>query len=192
VVGSNCTVNVAVGLDDVRVNGKVTPENEYPGPVIAAELTVTDAVPVELKVRDCVVAVPTATLPKDRLVELTPSVGVPPFNWMANVAELPPAVAVSVAVWVVDTEEKVAEKLAEDEPAATVTEEGTLTAELLLARPTANPPLAAAVLRETVHESVPDPDMVPYVHVKPVSTGMPVPLRLTVELPAEASLTTVN
>jgi hypothetical protein len=39
--------------------------------VIAAELTVTGDVPVEINVNDCVVAVLIVTLPKFRLVELT-------------------------------------------------------------------------------------------------------------------------
>jgi hypothetical protein len=42
-----------------------------PAPVIAAELTVTGEVPVEVNVNDCVVAVLTVTLPKPRLVALT-------------------------------------------------------------------------------------------------------------------------
>jgi hypothetical protein len=39
-----------------------------------AALTVTDAVPFEVKVSDCVVAVFTLTLPNDKLVALIPSV----------------------------------------------------------------------------------------------------------------------
>jgi hypothetical protein len=42
-----------------------------PAPVIAAELTVTGAVPVDVKVNDWVVAVFTVTLPKLRLPALT-------------------------------------------------------------------------------------------------------------------------
>jgi hypothetical protein len=45
-----------------------------------AELTVTEPLPVELKVTVCVVAVPTETLPKFRLDDPTLSVGVAPFN----------------------------------------------------------------------------------------------------------------
>ena len=40
-------------------------------------------------------------------------------------------------------------------PAATVTEAGTVTAELLLASVTASPPAGAAALSVTVHASVP-------------------------------------
>jgi hypothetical protein len=42
-----------------------------PAPVIAAELTVTGDVPVDINVNDCVVAVFTVTLSKLRLVALT-------------------------------------------------------------------------------------------------------------------------
>jgi hypothetical protein len=133
-VGSNCTVSVAVGLDELRVSGKVTPEMVKPAPVMLAELTVTDAVPVEVKVRVCVVAVPTETLPKVRLVALTVKVGVPAVKTRAKVSVTLPALAVNVAVCEVETDETVAVKLPVVEPAATVTDEGTLTAELLLDR----------------------------------------------------------
>ena len=42
---------------------------EKPVPVMAAELSVTGVVPVEVSVTDCVDAVFTVTLPKLRLVE---------------------------------------------------------------------------------------------------------------------------
>jgi hypothetical protein len=74
-VGSNCTVNVAVWLG-VKVSGKVAPETEKPAPVIAAALTVTDAVPVEVSVSDCVAGAFTATFPNGKLVALTFSVAI--------------------------------------------------------------------------------------------------------------------
>jgi len=46
-----------------------------PVPLIAAEFTVTGAVPVDVSVSDCVVAVFTVTLPKLRLVALTVNCG---------------------------------------------------------------------------------------------------------------------
>jgi hypothetical protein len=46
-----------------------------PAPVIVAEFTVTGVVPVEVRVKDCVVAVLTATLPKLRLPALTVNCG---------------------------------------------------------------------------------------------------------------------
>jgi hypothetical protein len=46
-----------------------------PAPVIAAELTVTGDVPVDVSVNDCVVDVFTITLPKFRLAALTVNCG---------------------------------------------------------------------------------------------------------------------
>ena len=43
--------------------------------MIAAELTVTGAVPVDVSVRDCVVAVFTVTLPKLKVAALTVNCG---------------------------------------------------------------------------------------------------------------------
>jgi len=70
IVGSNCTCNVTdcVGFN---VTGRLPPMMVNPAPVIAAELTVTGDVPVDINVNDCVVAVFTVTLPKLRLVALT-------------------------------------------------------------------------------------------------------------------------
>jgi hypothetical protein len=70
VVGSNCTCRVTawVGL---RVIGKLPPTMVKPVPEIVAEFTVTGAVPIEIRVKGCVVAVFTDTLPKLRLDALT-------------------------------------------------------------------------------------------------------------------------
>ena len=71
----------------------------------------------------------------------------------------------------------------------TLTVEGTVTEELLLARFTVKPPLAAAAFKLTVQASVPAPVSDALVHVRPVSAGTPVPVRLTVaELPLEELL----
>ena len=53
----------------------MAPETVKPVPATVAALTVTAAVPVEDRVSVCVVAVFTFTLPKDKLDELTLSVG---------------------------------------------------------------------------------------------------------------------
>jgi len=87
----------------------------------------------------------------------------------------------------------VAVKLAVVEPAATVTEPGTVTVELLLARLTVNPPVAAAAFRVTVQLSVPDPVNELLVQLSPLSTGTPVPLRpTTVKVPPEELLVRVS
>jgi hypothetical protein len=55
----------------------------------------------------------------------------------------------------VETVATVAVKLAVVAPAATVTEEGTVTDAELLARVTDKPPVGAAAVRATVHVSLP-------------------------------------
>ncbi len=91
------------------------------------------------------------------------------------------------------TEETVAVKVAVVEPAATATVVGTVTAELLLARLTAKPPVAAAAFRVTVQLSVPAPVIEPLAQLSPLSTGTPVPLRPTmVEEPPEELLVNVS
>jgi hypothetical protein len=121
------------------------------------------------------------------------NVGVPTPSATAKVSETPPALAVKVTVVAVLTAVAVAVKLALVAPDATVTDDGTLTAELLLATLTAKPPLAAAALKVTEQLSVPAPVIEPLVQLNPVSTGTPVPLRLTaVELPVEELLVKVN
>ena len=78
-------------------------------------------------------------------------------------------------------------------PAATVTLAGIVTAELLLARLTANPPLAAAAFKVIVQLSVPAPVTDPLVQLSALSTGTPLPLRLiTVDDPLEELLVKVN
>ena len=104
-----------------------------------------------------------------------------------------PALAVNVTVAAVLTEVAVAVNVALLDPAATVTEVGTVTAVLLLAKPTANPPVAAAAFSVTVQLSVPAPVIDPLVQVRPVNTGTPAPLRLTaVEVPLDELLVSVN
>jgi hypothetical protein len=103
------------------------------------------------------------------------------------------ALAVNVTVCVVLTVETVAVKLPVVDPAATVTVAGTVTAELLLARFTWNPPLAAATFNVTVQLSVPAAIIDPLVQFSALNTGTPVPLRLiTVEVPLDELLVNVS
>jgi hypothetical protein len=74
VAGANCTCNVTDWFG-FRVTGKLPPTIVKPVPVIAAELTVTGEVPVEVRVRDCVVDVPTVTLPKLKVAALKANCG---------------------------------------------------------------------------------------------------------------------
>jgi hypothetical protein len=69
------------------------------------------------------------------------------------------------------TEETVAVALAVVAPAATVTDAGTVTSELLLAKLTVKPPVGAAVFRDTVQLSVPEPVIDPLVQLRALSVG---------------------
>jgi hypothetical protein len=62
-VGLNCTCRVTDWFG-FSVTGRLPPTNENPAPLIAAELTVTADVPVEVSVTACVVDVFTVMLPK--------------------------------------------------------------------------------------------------------------------------------
>ena len=73
-VGWNCTCSV-IDCVGFRVTGKLPATIAKPAPVMAAELTVTGAVPVEVSVNDCAVAVFTVTLPKLRLAALIVNCG---------------------------------------------------------------------------------------------------------------------
>ena len=66
------------------------------------------------------------------------------------IAELPPSVAVSVPVWSLETLVVLTPKVAEVAAAATVTDAGAVSAELVLDRVTLAPPPPAALVRVTV------------------------------------------
>jgi hypothetical protein len=160
-----------------------------PVPARVAALTVTAAVPVEDRVRDWVAGEFRSTSPKAMVAALTLSagvsagVGVAAPSCRAKVFITPLALAVRVTVCAVLTDETVAVKLAVVEPAATVTEAGTVTAELLLARLTVKSLLGAAVLSATVQVSVPAPVIDPLAQLNEdrfvvvvVFAAVPVPL----------------
>jgi hypothetical protein len=71
-LNSICNVTDCVGFS---VIGKLSPGIVNPVPLIATEFTVTGEVPVDVRVRACVAAVFTITLPKFSLTELTASSG---------------------------------------------------------------------------------------------------------------------
>jgi hypothetical protein len=81
-----------------KVNGKVTPEAVKPVPVTVAALTVTGAMPVEDRVRDCVAGEFKTTLPKAMLVASILSVGTEAPSCRAKVSATPLALAVRVTV----------------------------------------------------------------------------------------------
>jgi hypothetical protein len=169
------------------------PEPEKPVPATATELMVSAAVPVEDSVSACVDGEPSVTLPKDMLVALTLMDELAAFNCSANVSDTLPEVAVRVTDWALLTAATVAENAALADPALTVTEAGTVTELLLLARVTFTPPVGATPLRVTVQESVPEPVNEEELHETAVSATVPVPLRLTtVEAPVLELLAKVS
>jgi hypothetical protein len=178
----------------LSVNGRLSPAAEKLVPETVIELIVTGTLPVEERVTDCVDLVLTFTLPKLRLDELALSVAVAAPSASAKVWETLFALAVSVTDCTVLTDVTVAVKLALEAPGRTVTVAGTVTAESLLARFTVNPPAAASgAFNVTVQVSVPAPVIELFAHVRPESTGTPVPLRpTTVEVPVDESLVSVS
>jgi hypothetical protein len=156
-VGAKCTMTV----DDcpgLSVTGKLPPVTVNPAPAAVTELIVSAAVPEEVNVTDCGVAlVFTVTSPKESAFVLRASCGVSPVNCRLKVFVTVPAVAVRVAVSVVLTAFTVAVKLALVVFAAMATDDGTVTELLLLDRFTTCPPLPAAAFSDTVQASVPAP-----------------------------------
>lgn len=109
--------------------------------------------------------------------------------------EAPPAVAVNVADWAVLTAVAVAVKATVVAPAATVVEDGTVTAVSLLERLTVAPPVPAAELSVTVQMSVPDPVSELLAQLSALTggtTAAPVPLNATVVADVLALLATVS
>lgn len=133
-------------------------------------------------------------------VALTASIGAATSTWTLKFSVTPPAAAVNVTFWVPEAFEMAALKLAVVAPSATVTEAGTVTAGLLLARLTTTPPLGAADVRDTVHGSIPGPATA-RLQARLLSSGgvgagaaeTPVPLRPTTVVPLVVELlVTVN
>jgi hypothetical protein len=187
-VGSNTTLTIAA-CPGFSVTGTVIPVIVKPVPVSVAALTVTAAVPVDVKVTDCAAAADfTFILPNATVLELMCSVGTAALSCRAKVFATLPALAVSVATCAVRLDEAVAVNVVLVAFAGTVTVAGSVTAELLLAKPTLSPPLPAAAFRVTVQVSVPDPVIEVLVQLSAFNAAdaedVPVPLRLTaVEVP---------
>lgn len=192
VVGSKIRVTFSV-CPGFSFAGRLTAEAENPLPVTAIEFTVTAAVPLEVRVMLCVVELLITIAPKEMVVAFTLSAGVPAFNCNETLFEMLPVVAVNVADWELLTEATFAVKAAFVAAAGTVTEPGTVTALLLLARPTLKPPVGAEPDRLTVQTSESDPVIDVLLQDTPLTVGatvVPVPLRLTIA--GDALLEIVN
>jgi hypothetical protein len=100
--------------------------------------------------------------------------------------------AVRITVCAVVTDVAVAVKLALEDPCGICTAAGTVTAAALLATPTVNPPLGAALFSVTVHASVPGPVNEAVAQVNELRVGkmaiVPVPLRPIASVPPPAAL----
>jgi hypothetical protein len=165
-VGPNWTVNAA-DWPELSVTGSDVPVTVKPAPVSVAELMVTGVVPDAVSVTVWLAEELTATLPNARLTGLALSVEFAAFNCSENVPDMLPDVAVRVAVCEVVTEATVAVKGALVAFAGTVTDAGTATAELLLARFTVMPFVGA--LSVTTQLSAPAPVMEALPHDTPLS-----------------------
>ncbi len=177
------------------MTGNVTPDTVKPGPAGAAELMVTGAVPVDVRMRGLVEGLFSATLPNAKLVALMLSVGVAAFNCRTKLAETVPTLAFSVTLCAFITAETVAVNAAVVPPAGTVTVAGTATAVLLLERFTIRPPVGAGPVSVTAQASVPAPakEAAEQVSVPNVACDVPVPLSEMFAVPfVEELLAMVN
>lgn len=165
----------------------MVPDVEKPVPLTVTEETVRGAVPVELRVIDCTTGVFRVTLPNPSDVALIFIAAVAAFNCNEAVRELFWALAVSVTNWALLTQAALAVNVALEAVAGTVIELGTLTALLLLARPTIRPPVGAEPDKVTVHASASDPVIDMLVQDTALTVGgrlVPAPLKLTVTVGA--------
>lgn len=163
VVGSNCTANVTA-RPGLNATGNVAPDMVKPAPLNVAELMMTGAFPVELKVSGCVVGVLIVALPNEMLLVLIVSVGVDALKCRAKVLETPPPLAVIVATCGEETDDTLAVNAAVVAPAGTKSVAGTTTDALLLARLRLRPPLGAGRLSVTAQAAVPAPVIDALVH----------------------------
>jgi hypothetical protein len=157
------------------VTGNVAPEIVKPAPLTDADLTITGAVPVEVKIKGCVDEVLSATFPNGTLIELTVNVGLEAFNCRGKLLETPPALAVSVTVCDDETDKTFAVNPVLVALAGINTVGGTTTAALLLARFTPTPPAPAAALRVTTQLLFPDPVIDALLHERAFNVVDPLP-----------------
>ena len=124
------------------------------------------------------VTVQVLAAPCPRLVGLQamPETSAGASRLIVEVCELPPRVAVTVAVWLLDMLAlAVAANVAVVAPELTVTDAGTVRRPLLLASVTIEPPAGAVWVRVVVHVEVPLPLRAAGVHVTEDTAGTAMP-----------------
>jgi hypothetical protein len=152
-------------------------------------LIIIGAVPVDVKITDCVAGAFRRTFPKGMVVALMFSVGTAAISSMAKLLEMLPARAFNVIAFAETTGDTVALNPALVAFAGTVTTLGTVTAASLLERPMFTPPLDAAALSFIVQASVPAPCIDPIAQERELKGGAdagtsetPFPFKLTTTL----------
>ena len=177
-----------------KVTGVEIPVAPNREPATEIEEMVTGAVPVEVRVTDCVAVLPTAILPNDTDVVLRVRAGVAALSCRESALEVLPVVAVSVADCALLTAAALAVKAALVAVAGTLTEAGTVTELLLLARLTVRPPVGAEPDKVTVQASASDPVMEVLLQEIALTVGaaaVPAPLKLIVAVGALLVIVTV-
>jgi len=190
--GLNVSVTVMV-CPGLRLAGRLTGDAEKPLPVTVIDLTVTGAVPVEVRASIWVVGLLSTTPPNEMVVVFTDRAGVPAFSCSETVREVLPVVAVSVADCALLTDATFAVNAALVAVAGTMTDPGTVTAALLLDSPTLNPPVGAEPDKLTVQESASDPVIEMLLQFTALTVGVPVaPVALRLIADVGALLDSVN
>jgi len=139
--------------------GKFAPETVKPVPVAPAPLIVRGALPVDLRITDCVIGAFKATLPKERLFVLQLMVATEAESCRLKDLDTPLALATRITDLLELTAETVAVNVALEALAGITRLAGVETALLLLASWTVIPVSGATLLKETVQASVPAPTM---------------------------------
>ena len=172
--------------------GSEAPDTEKPVPLTTAELTDTEAVPVELNVIGCTTGVFSIVLPKLIDVAFRVKTAVAALSCSETVFAVVPAVAVRVAGCAVLTAAALAVNAAPVAVAETVTEAGTVIALLLLARLTVRPPVGAGPDKLTVQASASDPVIAVLLQETALTVGATVPEPLRPMVAIGALLEIVN
>jgi hypothetical protein len=157
-IGLNCTSSVSASRG-FNVTGNAAPEMVKPVPLTDADLIVTGAFPVELRITGCVDEVLSATFPNGTLVTLTVNAGLEAFSSREKLLEIPFALAFRVTTSAEGTEGTVAVNPALVAFGRIVTVAGTVMDALLLVTFTGTPPLPAAAVNVSMQRSLPGPVM---------------------------------